>query len=104
MHEFTLHGGCTYYLVGSERAGFEDIHAVDYLVGFNATISLPAKFQLVTDLTMYARRGYQQSEMNTTNWVWNAQLTHSFLKGKLLLKLKGFDILQQISTTRYARL
>lgn len=102
MHEFTLHGGGTYYLVCSERAGFEDIHAVDYLAGFNATIGLPAKFQLVTDLTMYARRGYQQSEMNTTNWVWNAQLTHSFLKGKLLLKLKGFDILQQISTTRYA--
>ena len=102
MHEFTLHGGCTYYLVGSERAGFEDIHAVDYLVGFNATISLPAKFQLVTDLTMYARRGYQQSEMNTTNWVWNAQITRSFLKGSLIAKLRGFDILQQISTTRYA--
>ena len=100
-HEFTLRGGGTYYLVGSERAGFENIRAIDYLAGFNATIGLPANFQLVTDLTMHAHRGYQQSEMNTTDWVWNAQLTRSFLKGKLLVKLKGFDILQQISTTSY---
>ena len=100
-YEFTLHGGGTYYLVGSRREGFENINAGDYQVGFNTTLNLPAKFQLTTDLTMYARRGYQQSEMNTTDWVWNAQLTRSFLNGKLLAKLKGYDILQQLSNTRY---
>ena len=100
-YEFTLHGGGTYYLVGSRREGFENINASDYQVGFNSTLNLPAKFQFATDLTMYARRGYQQREMNTTDWVWNAQLTRSFLKGKLLAKLKGFDILQQLSNTRY---
>ena len=51
---------------------------------------------------MFARRGYQQSEMNTTDWIWNAQLTHSFIKGKLLAKLQGFDILHQLSNTQYA--
>ena len=100
-YEFTLHGGGTYYLVGSRREGFENINAGDYQVGFNTTLNLPAKFQFTSDLTMYARRGYQQSEMNTTDWVWNAQLTRSFLNGKLLAKLKGYDILQQLSNTRY---
>jgi hypothetical protein len=100
-YEFTLHGGGTYYLVSSQREGFENINAGDYQVGFNTTLNLPAKFQFTTDLTMYARRGYQQSEMNTTDWVWNAQLTRSFLNGKLLAKLKGYDILQQLSNTRY---
>ena len=100
-YEFTLRGGGTYYLVGSKREGFEDISATDYQVGFNAVLNLPAKFQFTSDLTMYARRGYQQSEMNTTDWVWNAQLTRSFLNDKLIAKLKGFDILQQLSTTRY---
>ena len=100
-YEFTLHGGGTYYLVNSRREGFENINAGDYQVGFNTTLNLPAKFQFTTDLTMYARRGYQQSEMNTTDWVWNAQLTRSFLNGKLLAKLKGYDILQQLSNTRY---
>ncbi|MBR5918347.1 MAG: outer membrane beta-barrel protein, partial [Prevotella sp.] len=89
------------YLVGSRREGFENINAGDYQVGFNTTLNLPAKFQFATDLTRYARRGSQQRELNTPDWVWNAQLTRSFLNGKLLAKLKGFDILQQLSNTRY---
>ena len=100
-YEFTLYGGTTCYFVRSHRKGFENINAVDYQVGFNTTLKLPANFQFTSNLTMHARRGYQQSEMNTTNWVWNAQLTRSFLKGKLLAKLKGYDILQQLSNTHY---
>ena len=52
-------------------------------------------------MTMFARRGYQQNEMNTTDWVWNVQLTRSFFKGKLLAKLYAFDILHELSTTSY---
>ena len=101
-YEFTIHGGGTYYFINSRREGFENINSGDYQVGFNTMLNLPAKFQFTTDLTMYGRRGYQQREMNTTDWVWNAQLTRSFLDGKLIAKLKGFDILQQLSNTRYA--
>lgn len=100
-YEFTLHGGGTYYLVSSRREGFDPIHAGDYQVGFNTTLNLPAKFQFTTDLTMEASRGYQHEEMNKTDWIWNAQLTRSFLKGSLIAKLKGYDILQQIENTRY---
>ena len=101
-YEFTLFAGGNYYLISSKREGFEDIHAGDYNAGFNAVVNLPWHFQLSTDMTMYARRGYQQSEMNTTDWVWNAQLTRSFIKGHLVAKLQGFDILHQLSTTSYA--
>jgi hypothetical protein len=101
-YEFSLHGGGNYYFISSRREGFTDIHAGDYNIGANAQLSLPWKFQLTTDLTMFARRGYQQSEMNTTDWIWNAQLTRSFVKGKLLAKLQGFDILHQLSNTQYA--
>ena len=100
-YEFTLHGGGTYYLVNSRREGFAPIHAGDYQVGFNTTLNLPAKFQFTTDLTMEASRGYQHEEMNKTDWIWNAQLTRSFLNGSLIAKLKGYDILQQIENTRY---
>jgi hypothetical protein len=101
-YEFSLHGGGNYYFISSRREGFTDIHAGDYNIGANAQLSLPWKFQITTDLTMFARRGYQQSEMNTTDWIWNAQLTRSFVKGKLLAKLQGFDILHQLSNTQYA--
>lgn len=100
-YEFSLHGGGNYYLINSKREDFTNIHAGDYNIGMNAVISLPWKFQITTDITMFARRGYQQQEMNTTDWVWNAQINRSFLKGKLLAKLQGFDILQQLSNTKY---
>ena len=101
-YELTLHGGGTYSYIHGRREGFDDIHAGDYNAGVNATVSLPWHFQLTTDMMMFARRGYQQHEMNTTDWVWNAQLTRSFAKGHLLAKLQGFDILHELSTTSYA--
>ena len=100
-YEFTFHTGGKYYLINSARVGFENIKASDYNIGLNAQIVLPWELQLTTDMTMFARRGYQQSEMNTTDWIWNVQLARTFLKGHLTAKLQGFDLLQQLSNTRY---
>jgi hypothetical protein len=100
-NEICLHAGGTYNIIKGERSGFEDIKAGDYRVGINAQVALPWKFNLTSDITMFARRGYQSEEMNTTDWVWNAQLTRSFLKGRLISKLSGFDILHQLSNTQY---
>ena len=101
-YEIAFHGGGTYSYIHGRREGFSDIHAGDYNIGLDATVDLPWHFHLSTDLTMFARRGYQQDEMNTTDWVWNAQLIRSFIHGKLLAKLKAFDILHELSTTSYA--
>ena len=100
-YEFTFHTGGNYYLINSARIGFENIKASDYNIGLNAQIVLPWELQLTTDMTMFARRGYQQSEMNTTDWIWNIQLARTFLKGHLTAKLQGFDLLQQLSNIRY---
>ncbi|WP_314722261.1 outer membrane beta-barrel protein, partial [Prevotella nigrescens] len=100
-YEFTFHTGGKYYLINSERVGFEKIKASDYNIGLNAQIVLPWELQLTTDMTMFVRRGYQQTEMNTTDWIWNVQLARTFLKGHLTAKLQGFDLLQQLSNTRY---
>ncbi|GAB6975193.1 outer membrane beta-barrel protein [Prevotella falsenii] len=100
-YEFTFHTSGKCYLISSERADFENIKAYDYNIGLNAQVVLPWKLQLTTDMTMFARRGYQQTEMNTTDWIWNVQLARTFLKGRLAAKLQGFDLLQQLSNTRY---
>lgn len=100
-YELTIHGGGTYNVIRSHREGFEDINAGDYNAGLNAVLNLPWHLQLTTDMTMYARRGYQSPAMNTTDWVWNAQLTRSLLRGSLVAKVQGFDILHQLSTTQY---
>ena len=101
-YEFTLHAKGNYDLINSRREGFSRINAGSYSVGFNTTLNLPWKFQVSTDITMFARRGYQQAEMNTTDWVWNGQLTRSFCKGHLIAKVQGFDILHQLSSIQYA--
>lgn len=100
-YEFTLHAAGNYNFIHSRRDGFENIHAGDYNIGFNAVLRLPWKLQVTTDMTMFARRGWQQPEMNTTDWVWNTQLSRPFIKGRLVAKLQGFDILHQLSTTQY---
>ena len=100
-YEFTFHSGGTYYLIKSKREGFSNIHAGDYDIGMNMQVTLPWKLQLTTDLTMFARRGYQLSEINTTDWIWNAQLSRSFIDKRLLVTLQGFDMLRQLSNTQY---
>ncbi|WP_156104733.1 hypothetical protein [Hoylesella timonensis] len=54
----------------------------------NAQISLSWKFYIINDLTMFPHCGNQQHEMNTNNWVWNAQMIYSFSKRKLMTKPK----------------
>ena len=36
--------------------------------------------------------------MNTDDLVWNARLSYTMLKGKLVLMLDGFDILNQLNS------
>lgn len=101
-YEFSIHGGGTYNIIRSHREDFENINAGDYNIGFNAVLNLPWKLQLTTDITMFARRGWQQNEMNTTDWVWNAQISRSLLNGRIVAKLQGFDLLHELSTTQYS--
>lgn len=65
-----------------------NIHTKDDNIGMNVQISLSWKFQIINDLTMFARCGNQQHEMNTNNWVWNAQIIYNFIKVRLMTKPK----------------
>ena len=99
--EFTFHASGTYYYINSRRNDFRTIHAGNYKIGIDTDLQLPWRFNFGSDFSLYARRGYQESMMNTTEWVWNTRLQRSFLKGALLAKLTGFDLLHQLSNTRY---
>ena len=87
----------------SYREDFQDINAWDYSYGLNLKYTIPvAKIDVATDLTMFSRRGYNSSMMNTDDLVWNASLSRSFLKGKITARLMAFDILHQLSSTQYS--
>ncbi|MDO4197147.1 MAG: outer membrane beta-barrel protein [Prevotellaceae bacterium] len=84
-----------------ELDNVSEISAFDFSYGISGQYTLPWKIQLATDLKMYSRRGYEEPSMNTDELVWNASVSRPFLKGKLVVRIDGFDILNHLSSTRY---
>ena len=67
--------------------------------GMNITITAPWGTGFSTDAHMNSRRGYNDSSLNTNEFVWNAQVSQSFLKGNALtVSLQFYDILKNQST------
>lgn len=88
---------CIWMRSSSRRNDFTPVNAIEMKNGLTAQIKLPCNFSLSSDLTLYSRHGYSYRDMNTTDFVWNARLTYSVLKEKLLIQLDGYDILKQLS-------
>ncbi len=85
----------------SRRKGFSTINSFDFNYGLTAQITLPWKLRLSTDITMYSRRGYDDRAMNTDDLIWNAQLSRSFMKGRLTVKIKGYDLIGQMKSVAF---
>lgn len=84
----------------SDRPDFININSIDFNYGVNGQMPLPWNMELSTDLTMYSRRGYSDSNMNTNELLWNARLAKRFMNGNLTLMVDGFDILGNLSNVR----
>ena len=74
----------------------------DIAYGLNGNYKLPWNFTLDTDLMMHSRRGYTDSEMNDNRLYWDASLTKSIHQGQWVIKLRGYDLLGQVSSLRYS--
>ena len=77
-----------------------DIWEIAY--GLNGNYKLPWNFTLDTDLMMHSRRGYTDTEMNDNRLYWDASLTKSIHQGQWVIKLRGYDLLGQVSSLRYS--
>ena len=87
--------------VNSHQEDFTNLNIWNYNYGLTANLNLPLHLQLSTDLTMFSRRGYHDSSLNTDDLVWNARLSYSTMKGNLIFMLDGYDILSQLSNITY---
>lgn len=85
---------------GVRQAAVDDINSVDFNYGATLQATLPLKINLSTDLRMYSRRGYADRSMCDDDLLWNAQVDRTFLRGRLLVVVKAFDLLHQLSSTR----
>lgn len=80
---------------------FNSFNAGDFNYGLRGIVRLPANFQIATDFTIYSRRGYSDSQLNTNNFVWNARLSYSIPKAGITLMADGFDLLHNLSDVSY---
>ena len=74
----------------------------DFSYGLYAQYKLPLDFTIDSDVQMHSRRGYSDAEMNDNRLYWDASLTKSLAKGRWVLKLRGYDLLGQVSNLRYS--
>lgn len=87
---------------------FSTLNALDFDYGIEASYTTPALsgkkvggLTLAADVKMFSRRGYGTASLNRDDFVINAAISQSFLSGKLILRLDGFDLLHQLSPTDY---
>ncbi len=89
--------GITWDKATSPRADFTDINSHTITGNVQGVIKLPADIELNTSLNAVIRRGFSDASLNSSNWVWNADLSKSFLKRKVMtLKLSAYDILNSM--------
>ena len=95
---FSLNGRATYARTENRLQASRNLSTWNFSYGGNTRINFPWGTSLSTDIHMYSKRGYADATLNTNELLWNAQLSHSFLKGKLLtVMLQWYDILSEQS-------
>lgn len=92
----SFNGSATYAHTRNRLQASNNLSTWNFSYGSNARVTFPWGTDLSTDLTMYSKRGYSDQTLNTNEFIWNAQLSHSFLRGKkLTVMLQWYDILHQ---------
>ena len=97
--EFSLDGTLTYNKAKNKLQPTSNLETWQFSYGPSMTLTAPWGTSLNSSLSINSRRGYNDNSMNTDEFVWNAQLSQGFLKGKpLTIMLQFYDLLRQQST------
>lgn len=93
-----LNGSFNYQHSRSKLQENANLDTYTFAYGANANFNFDWGMSISTDLSMNSRRGYTDDAMNTNEFIWNIQISQSFLKNKnATISLQYFDILNQQS-------
>lgn len=101
-HRLTAFGDARVNRYESSDKGFADFTSWTCNYGASAVLNFPHSWSVSTDMTLYTRRGFLDSRLNTTDLIWNARLSKSILKGQLTFVVDAYDLLQQLNNITYA--
>ena len=91
-------GSFTYTHARNKLQSNSDLDTWQYSYGLNVNITSPWGTSLSTNVSENCRRGYNDASMNTNEFIWNAQISQSFLRGRpLTVSLQFYDILKNQS-------
>jgi len=97
--EVELDGSLNYMHSRNKLQSSSNLDTWQFSYGVNINITAPWGTSLSTDIHENSRRGYSDKSLNTNELVWNAQVAHSFLRGKpLTVSLQLYDILHNQSS------
>ena len=97
--DFNVFGNVNYQKSKSDVQDRANLETWNFDYGADLNINTDFGLRFSTDLRINSRRGYASAEMNTNEVLWNAQISHSFLKGKAAtISLQFYDILREQSS------
>ncbi len=97
--EVELSGNVNYNITRNKLQPNANLDTWHFGYGTDITINTPWNMSLSTSAHMSSRRGYTDESANTDEFIWNAQLSQGFFKGKpLTISLQLYDILHQRSS------
>ncbi len=96
--EIELDGSVNYTHSRNQLQSSSNLDTWQFAYGTNISLTLPWGTAVSTDIHENSRRGYSDASLNTNELVWNAQVSHSLLKGNALtLSVQFYDILHNQS-------
>lgn len=96
--EVSLNGSLYYSHSENMLQKSANMDTYNFSYGASTNVTAPWGTRLSTDFSNNSRRGYSDASMNTNELIWNAQVSHSFLKGNAAtLSFQVYDILSQQS-------
>ena len=97
--EVELNGQVDYAINKNKLQPNTNMNTWNIQYGTDITITAPWGTGFSTGAHMTSRRGYSDASANTNEFIWNAQISQSFLQGKpLTVSLQFYDILNQKSS------
>ena len=98
--EFELRPSYNLQLVRNSVQTTSNRNVHTYGGAFNATYNAPFGLSVNSELTYSGTQGYSEG-YDSDQWLWNASIGYSFLKGKAAtISIKAYDLLQQKENIR----
>ena len=81
----------------SDIPNYTTINTANLYYGLRLQVMLPWQIRLGNTFMVNTARGYLNEDLNGDRFIWNAQISRAFFRDRLIVAMKGYDMLAQIS-------